>query len=507
MSIIQLQGEEELKKGIYYEFDDASRPLGEGGMGKVFRGKRKNIHTREVRDVAIKFIFAGLPPTAIKRAQDEASVKIKNDNLVEMMGFLSVESTAPNGATTIRYHVVSELLIGVSLSDLMKGKLEDQNGDVVEYAQELFTLYSNDRDAFALEVMRKVLAGILALHDAGYIHRDIDPSNIMITRDRKIKIIDFGIAKKVEGLKTDDRNLTVDGQFMGKPAYAAPELILGELKNQNKPTDIYALGILFFQLLTGNLPFEGPSNIVLNAHIHRQIPLNRIKNGAFRKIIRHATEKDCTKRYATAAEFRADLDTAASGKTEPVWVKYRNLIFGGIATVAVIATILIFLPKNPEKNPVVDPDPQLKTATAKLTVYDRLADPATAAAAFSDLQKMAANGDGEAKYIESRIYAKSNKIYSLPENIVKYQANLAGTVTQDVATAHRLLYEYWHEGDYKDYRALYDLACDHYHYNNEYGITRDLSLSQELLLDAKKYAEEKNDILYLNKINAMLSNF
>lgn len=503
MSIIQLQGEEELRQGIYYEFDDSTRPLGEGGMGKVFRGKRKNIHTREVRDVAIKFIFAGLPPNAIKRAQDEAAIKIHSDNLVEMMGFLSVQSTAPNGVTTVRYHVVSELLIGVSLSDLMKGKLQDQNGDTVEYAQELFNLYNTDRNAFAVEVMRKVLSGILALHDAGYIHRDIDPSNIMITRDRKIKIIDFGIAKKVEGLKTDDRNLTVDGQFMGKPAYAAPELILGELKNQNKPTDIYALGILFFQLLTGNLPYEGPSNIVLNAHIHKPMPLNRIKNPSYRKIIRHATEKDCTKRYRTAAEFRADLDSASNGKEEPVWMKYRNLIFGAIATVAVIACVLIFWP---EKSGDPKPEPGKKEITVNPTVYDRLDNPETAAAAFAELQKMAANGDMEAKYTESRIYATSNKIYTVPDNILTYQSNLSGTVRQDIATSHRLLNEVAAENP-DDYRVLYDLACDHYHYNNEYGITRDLALSQQLLLKAKEKAEEKNDLVYLNKINAMLSNF
>lgn len=231
MAIIKLQGEKEKKEGIYYEFDDSSVPLGEGGMGKVYRGRRINMYTREMRDVAIKFMFAGLPPNVIQRAEDEANIKIVHENLVEMMGFLAVESTMPNGAKTVRYHVVSELLNGVALSDLVQGVVTDQSGKDIPYAQTLYKMYNTSPELFAVNVVKKVLSGIMALHDAGYIHRDIDPSNIMITRDGKIKLIDFGIAKKVDGLKTHDRNLTTAGQFMGKPQYAAPELIIGDLKN------------------------------------------------------------------------------------------------------------------------------------------------------------------------------------------------------------------------------------------------------------------------------------
>ena len=234
MAIIKLQGEKEIQQGIYYEFDDSSTPLGEGGMGKVFRGRRINVKTHEKRDVAIKFMFAGLPPNVIQRAEDEANIKIQHDNLVEMMGFLAVETIMPNGGTTLRYHVVSELLIGVSLSDLIQGVVTDQNGEIIPYAQNLYKLYNSSPEQFAVQIVKMILSGILALHDAGYIHRDIDPSNVMITRDGKVKLIDFGIAKKVDGLKTHDRNLTTAGQFMGKPQYAAPELIIGDLKNAMK---------------------------------------------------------------------------------------------------------------------------------------------------------------------------------------------------------------------------------------------------------------------------------
>jgi len=110
MATIKLQGEKEKIQGVYFEFDTNSQPLGEGGMGKVYRGRRINIHTNEIRDVAIKFMFAGLPPNVIQRAEDEANIRIQHDNLVEMMGFLAVEQKMSNGTVSIRYHVVSELL-------------------------------------------------------------------------------------------------------------------------------------------------------------------------------------------------------------------------------------------------------------------------------------------------------------------------------------------------------------------------------------------------------------
>ncbi len=506
MSIIQLQGESEKKRGIYYEFNDASRPLGEGGMGKVFRGQRKNIHTQEVRDVAIKFIFSGLPPNVIQRARDEAKIKIVNDNLVEMMGFLSVDTEGPNGLITTRYHVVSELLLGVTLSDLMSGKLKDQEGMVIPFAEELYELYKTDREKFAIIIMKKVLAGILALHDAGYIHRDIDPSNIMITRDRKIKIIDFGIAKKVDGLKTNDRNLTVDGQFMGKPHYAAPELILGELKNQNKPTDIYSLGILFYQLITGDLPFNGASNMVMNAHLHTKMPLNNIKNKELRKIVKRATEKDCFSRYTSVAEFRADLDTVSSKKPGFVWNEKRNLIIGVCALAVVGLIILVVALSGRRGKEEIHPTADSVENMQELSIVDMLSNEETAAMGLQKLDSLYQTGDTDATYLLSRLYAQSYKTYNLPEEILKYKGNLSGRISPDVLKSHQLLEEViTKEPD--NYKALYDLACDHYNYDSTYGIERNLSKSKQLLDKAYKLAKENNDMAYQEKIKAMLSYF
>jgi len=510
MSLIKLQGEKEKLQGIYYEFDANSTPLGEGGMGKVYRGRRINVYTHETRDVAIKFMFAGLPPNVIQRAEDEADIKIHHENLVEMMGFLAVESRMPNGAISVRYHVVSELLIGVSLSDLLQGVVKDQFGNDIPYAQSLYKMYNTEPTKFAVTVIKKILSGIMALHDAGYIHRDIDPSNIMVTQDGKIKLIDFGIAKKVDGLKTHDRNLTTAGQFMGKPQYAAPELIIGDLKNQNKPTDIYAIGILLFQLIVGHLPFEGPSNVVLNSHLHDKMPLRQVKDAALRKIIERATNKDCTKRYTSAAEFRVALDTwKPTGRDVIDWSKVWPIAAGGGALVALIVCLVMFWPKPSED----DPTPNEETVEVETdqfsiaTVRKELLNPSEAKEGFRKLQIKADEGDPEALFILSRLYAVSSGSFTLHDDFVTMQANLEGTVSRDPAKAHKLLLETV-EKKPNNYQALYELACDYWEGESlTGGEARNLKYAKDLLDKAYKYASEAEDPVFINKISALLRKY
>ena len=523
MAIIKLQGEKEKQQGIYYEFDSSSTPLGEGGMGKVYRGRRINIHTHETRDVAIKFMFTGLPPTVIQRAEDEANIRIQHDNLVEMMGFLAVESKMPNGVTSIRYHVVSELLIGVSLSDLMQGVCTDQSGNLIPFAQTLYNLYNSDPEQFAVTVLKKVLSGIMALHDAGYIHRDIDPSNIMITKDGKIKLIDFGIAKKVDGLKTHDRNLTTAGQFMGKPQYAAPELILGDIKSQNKPTDIYALGILLFQLNTGHLPFEGPSNVVLNNHLHSNLPLKQIKNARLRKIIANATEKDPTKRYQSAAEFRAALDalsTSGGGTGEIFGMSMGKFAAVAGSAVIVLACIILLLvhfsgndikpgeeTESQQQQENIDKQQEGMSLTEMPAIRKQLQNPSEAKEGLAKLQEHADNRNIEAMFILSRLYAASSGAFTLGDEYLTMQANLKGVISSNPAKAHKLLVEIVSDKP-NFYPALYELACNYYEGPNlTGGEARNLKYAKDLLDKAYKYASEAEDPVYVNKISALLRKY
>ena len=304
MSLIFIQGKEEKNRKIHYEVDPQQPSLGEGGMGQVLRGVMVNEKNGVRQDVAIKFLFEDLPVHAIERARREASIQIHNENLVEMFGFIEVI----DGNGTKRYHVVSELLQGVMLFDLLNGKTTDKYGNEIEFAQELYQQYQNDKFSFAVFIVKNILSGLMALHDKGYIHRDLDPSNIMITHDKKVKIIDFGIAKQLNSLNTQDQQLTSTGQFVGKAAYAAPELVLGDVRSQDKSTDIYAVGIMLYQFIVGSLPFEGTMAEIIKKQINEKLPLKNVPYKAIRRIIEKATAKKQQDRYQSASEMRVDLE-------------------------------------------------------------------------------------------------------------------------------------------------------------------------------------------------------
>ena len=304
---VKIQGKNELDAGIYYEVDLKKSLIGEGGMGRVYKGIRVESATGSKRSVAVKFLYEGLPQTVLDRAIREASIQIKCENLIEMIAFVNVEQQDKNGTVVNRYHVVSEYLDGVMLHDLVKGKITNPDGNVVAYAKELYALYQNDRRSFVTIIIKNVLAGLGYLHDAGYVHRDIDPSNIIVTSDRKIKIIDFGVAHKMGGGSSGPL-LTHVGSFLGKAEYAAPELVLGDVLHQNATTDTYAVGILMFHLLTGKLPFSGSLQDVMQMQREIDVPVSAINDSKLREIVAKATRKKQSERYQSAAEFRVALD-------------------------------------------------------------------------------------------------------------------------------------------------------------------------------------------------------
>ena len=343
MAIIRLQTEVEKRKGIYYQFDSETPPIGEGGMGKVCEGLCVNQQNGFTRPVAIKFMFDDLPSSAYERARREAEIQLRNDNLVEMLGFIETQDVTPTGEVRKHYHVISELLTGVSLSDILEGKTKDRTGEDVPYAVKMLQDYQNDPEHFAQIVVVNVLSGLMALHDAGYIHRDIDPTNIMLTKDGHIKLIDFGIAKQMNTLTTGDKSLTVAGKFMGKPEYAAPELVLGNISHQNQTTDIYSVGILLYQCIIGHTPFEGARHEILEKQLKSKLPLGKIKNKSLRNIIATACEKKQELRYQTSAQMRVALETMNGSKRAMTAKKKMSLVAIAIATVIALFSVALIV--------------------------------------------------------------------------------------------------------------------------------------------------------------------
>lgn len=359
MNIIRLQGDAEKRSGIYYEYDVDATPLGEGGMGRVFKGFRVVERTGERMPVAIKAIYDNIPERVVERARREANIQLDNDNLIRMYGFVETISHYEGGTKSkVHYHVIMELLVGVTLEDIMNGVTSDQNGMQIPFAAELYSQYTQNRNAAVVRIMKSILSGLMALHDKGYIHRDIDPSNVMVTIDGKIKLIDFGICKQIVSLESLDKALTATGVFMGKVNYAAPELVLGDVKSQSYTTDIYALGILLYQLCAGHLPFSGTDQDILSANLRSSLPMKDIRGNDFKRIIRKATEKVQSKRYASVAELRVDLERVSINKKE---LDTRKIvIYVGTAAIALtllICGILLFNNESDNKSEIIVKQP------------------------------------------------------------------------------------------------------------------------------------------------------
>lgn len=380
MNIVRIQGEAEKRNGIYYELDTDGPFLGEGGMGRVYKGFCVDMRTGQRSIVAIKAVHESIQsPQLLERARREASIQIDNENLIKMFGFIENPEQHVSGAWVKRYYMPMELLVGVNLDDLMRGVTSDQHGMRIPFADELYAFFQNDRVTAIAHIAKAILAGIMAMHNKGFIHRDIDPSNVMITMDRKIKLIDFGICKQINTLATTDKHLTSTGTFIGKVNYAAPELVLGDVKSQNQTTDIYAIGVLVYQLYTGKLPFDGSDDHVLYCHLRKPMPLKDIKHPGLRKIIKKATEKSQDKRYASAAEMIVDLERLLNrtSRGEKVEIEKKKLplagIIAGAAAAAAVAAAVIFWPKggSDESIQIPLPPPTLSElyaqASSKLT--------------------------------------------------------------------------------------------------------------------------------------------
>ena len=401
MLIKKLQGQLEKSKGIYYEYDAESTPLGEGGMGVVYRGFRVDQNTGLRTEVAIKVLHDDLPEEVYARAEREASIQLRHDNLVEMLGLISVFESNRWGESIYHHYVVSEFLHGIELSDLLAGRLDKIKDGDDRFARELYNNYIKDKEGTSIYIIKNILSGVLALHDKGYIHRDIDPSNIMVTSDGHIKLIDFGIAKNLKALGSNDKLMTAAGKFIGKAEYASPELVLGDVRSQNYTTDIYALGILFYRLLVGRLPFNGSQYEVLQNQLKSKVPVGNIENKALANVIRKATEKIQSHRYGSIAEFRVAIDAAEKFKPG-LWDKYGKYLIICFITLTIGAGVWYWTKPRPE------PTDKFKYA---LNLLDsQIAD--SVRLGFNEMKILADNGNDKAK-IEIGITSFANEKNSI----------------------------------------------------------------------------------------------
>lgn len=522
MASVRIQGENERQKGIYYEYNPSDTPLGEGGMGKVYRGWLCSESTNQRREVAIKFLYSDLPTHVIARARREAAVQLRNDNLIEMLGFVETSGKDEIGQPVIRYHVISEFLHGVTLDKLLEGNVCDHKGNVIPFAQELYGKYLNDSYSFALTIVRNLLSGLMALHDGGYIHRDIDPSNIMVTSNGKIKLIDFGIAKKINGNNTKESSYTVDGQFIGKPKYAAPELVRGLVDSQNSTTDLYAVGILLYQLLIGKVPFDGEMAEVLEMQLTKNIPLHNVKQKQIKDVIKKAAQKKRSQRYQSAAEFRVAVDKLVPLQypAKTLDIKTISISIGSAAALIGIVFGVINLLNNSDTPDSANKDiiaqtistgednQQSQTNDLPQESYNcavnLLSNKDTAKEGLAMLESLANNKDYNSAFLLSRLYfnsPESVKIGAFSDSIARFRNNL-GIIAQN-KEAHRLLKQAVTLNS-EDYRSLFELGCDYK--SKKRGATFNTDSAYIYLNKARQLAAKAGDKEYEQAIaNRMIN--
>lgn len=268
---------------IYADRYRVIREIGRGGMANVYLAEDTYLDDRQV---AIKILRSNFEndSLAIARFQREA--------------YAMAELTHPN-------------IVGIS--DV--GDSEDQQYIVMEYIDGLtLKQYINEHAPLANdEVVRigdEILSAMALAHSSGIIHRDLKPQNILITKDGTAKVTDFGIAKALS-----ETSLTQTNSMFGSVHYLSPEQARGG--NATPQSDLYAIGIIIYEMLTGAIPFDGDSAVTIALkHFQENLPsiINQNKNvpQSLENVVIKATAKKLSDRYANVSDMRRDLNLALS---------------------------------------------------------------------------------------------------------------------------------------------------------------------------------------------------
>lgn len=335
--------------------------LGEGGMGVVY--KAKDLHLE--RTVALKMLHQKLSNDSnlLERFRSEAlfMAKLNHPNIAVLYNFINHEN---------EFYMVMEYVEGFTLESVLKRvqKLSVSN---------------------AVKIVVQGLEGLKHAHQKGILHRDIKPANLMVTPDATVKLMDFGIARATN----DMPRLTQANRIVGTLEYMAPELIKGEMPSAQ--SDIYAMGVLLYELVSGNVPFDSKTDFELMNNIVNQRPRPIAGVAAdIEKVLNKALSKNPADRYKTIQIFQDELtklsksgpintqewvNIAAKPTPAPlpfspsqpqaasVFITYKKEIMVLAASLLVACSILFWGNSETETPPLTDAQPTIEALQPQST--------------------------------------------------------------------------------------------------------------------------------------------
>jgi len=344
--------------------------LGKGGMGRVYKANDKEVHTK----IALKLIKPEIASDQkiIERFRNELKIArdISHKNVCRMYDLNKEKGS---------YYITMEYVSGEDLKSFVHRSGQLTIGTAVKIA-------------------RHICDGLSEAHKLGVIHRDLKSNNIMIDREGNVRIMDFGIARSLSG-----KGITGAGVMIGTPEYMSPEQAEG--KGVDQRSDIYSLGVILYEMVTGRMPFEGETPLGI-AMKHKSEPpknpneLNSQIPEELSQVILKCLEKDKEKRYQSAKELQSELTKIEQGipttekiipKKKPLTSKEITVTFGvkkllipALILIAAIITGIIIWQLLPKKE--VLPLPQEKQAIAVISFENHTGDQA-----FDHLRKIIPN--------------------------------------------------------------------------------------------------------------------
>jgi serine/threonine protein kinase/lipopolysaccharide biosynthesis regulator YciM len=350
---------EELTRGsIIADRYEVIEELGKGGMGKVYRVEDKKIK----EEIALKLIKPEIAADkkTIERFSNELKFarKIAHRNVCKMYDLGEEEGT---------YYITMEYVPGEDLKSFIRRSRQLTIGTAISLA-------------------KQVSEGLLEAHRLGVVHRDLKPQNVMIDKEGNARIMDFGVARSVTG-----KGITGAGVMIGTPEYMSPEQVEG--KEADQRSDIYSLGIIMYEMLTGRVPFEGDTAFAIGVKQKSESPkdpreFNSQISDDLSRVILKCLEKDKEKRFQSAGEVRSELSNIEQGipttervipKKEPITSKeitvtfsVKKLFVPALVVIAVIIAAVVIIQLLPRKKfiPVSTDKPTLAVVYFKNNTGD-----------------------------------------------------------------------------------------------------------------------------------------